>query len=119
MMQTHKFGSGYKSGVGEKGNSGSDGFAVTADQNPNVLGNEALPTNSDKADMGGDGKTKAPPNLAKPDVALDKNDVVTGMNQVNRESEAVQSETMIQQYHDLVDQYFKAITKDPKKETKP
>jgi hypothetical protein len=116
MMQTHKFGSGYKPGMGEKGNGG---FAVTADQNPNVLGNEALPTNSDKADIGGDGKNKAPPNAAKPDVALDKNDIVHGVNPVNRESEAVQSETMIQQYHDLVDQYFKAITKDPKKETKP
>ena len=118
-MQTHKFGSGYNPGTGEKGNGGSDGFAVTAEQNPNILGNEALPTNSDKADMGGDGKNKTPPDAAKPDVALDKNDVVHGVNPVNRESEAVQSETMIQQYHDLVDQYFKAITKEPKKETKP
>ncbi|HEY3901797.1 MAG TPA: hypothetical protein VGM54_24505 [Chthoniobacter sp.] len=119
MMQSHKFGSGYKPGVGEQGNGGRDGFAVTADQNPNVLGNEALPSNSDKADRGGNGKNKAPSDATKPDVALDKNDVVQGVNPVNRESEAVQSETVIQQYHDLVDQYFKAITKEPKKETKP
>jgi hypothetical protein len=38
---------------------------------------------------------------------------------LNRESEAVQSETIIQQYRGLVEEYFKALTKDPKKETKP
>ena len=52
-------------------------------------------------------------------MTLDKNDVVQGVNPLNRESEAVQTETIFQQYNELVDQYFKAITKDPKKETKP
>ena len=94
-------------------------FAVTAGQNPNVLGNEALPGNADKAQTGGNGRNKAPPDAAKPEVALDKSDVVHGVNPLNRESEAVQSETIIQQYNDLVDQYFKAITKEPKKAAKP
>jgi len=119
MSQTHKFGSGFKPGPGEQGDGGRDGFAVTAGQNPNVLGNEALPGNADKAQTGGNGRNKAPPDAAKPEVALDKSDVVHGVNPLNRESEAVQSETIIQQYNDLVDQYFKAITKEPKKETKP
>ena len=67
MMQTHKFGSGYKPGTGEQGDGGRDGFAVTAGQNPNVLGNEALPANADKPETGGDGRNKTP-NAAKPEV---------------------------------------------------
>ena len=115
MMQTHKFGSGSKPGSGEQGDGGRDGFAVITGPNPNVLGNEALPSATDKAETGGDGKNKARPNDAKPEVALDKGDVVHGVNPLNRESEAVQSETIIQQYSDLVEKYFKAITKEPKK----
>jgi len=119
MMQCHKFGSGFKPGNGAQGDGGRDGYAVISGQNPNVLGNEALPSDSDKADTDGDGKNKARPNEVKPEVALDKGDVVHGVNPQNRESEAVQSETIIQQYHDLVDQYFKTLTKDPKKAVKP
>ncbi|HSI14080.1 MAG TPA: DUF4175 family protein [Chthoniobacter sp.] len=122
MMQSRKFGSGRSkggmSGQGE-GKGGDDGYAIISGQNPNVLGNEALPSNTDKANTDGNGKNKTPPNVVKPEVALDKNDVVHGVNALNRESEAVQSETIIQQYSDLVEEYFKALTKDPKKDAKP
>jgi hypothetical protein len=119
MMQSHKFGGsgGFKPGAGQQGNGGRDGYAIISGQNPNVLGNEALPSNANKAQKGGDDKGKARPAGAQPD--LDKSDVVKGVNPLNRESEAVQSETIIQQYSDLVDEYFKAITKEPKKEKKP
>jgi hypothetical protein len=117
MMQCHKFGQGFKPGKGERGEGGKDGFAITADQNPSVLGNEALPRNADQSQNGGDGKDKNPPLGAKPEVALDKGDVVHDVNAQNRESEAVQGETIIQQYRGLVDQYFKAITTEPKKAT--
>lgn len=119
MMQCHKLGTGNgKMGGAGQGYSGRDGYAIISGQNPNVLGNEALPANTDKAQNGGNGKNKTPPNAVKPEVALDKNDVVRGVNPLNRESEAVQGETMIQQYRDLVDEYFKALTKDPKKDAK-
>ena len=102
-----------------QGEGGRDGYAIISGQNPNVLGNEALPSNTDKAKTDGNGKNKTPPNSVTPEVALDKNDVVHGVNALNRESEAVQSETIIQQYSDLVEEYFKALTKDPKKDAKP
>jgi len=121
MMQSHKLGtgSGFKPGSGAQGNGGKDGYSMFSGPNPNVLGNEALPSRSEKSKNDGQGKNTTPPSVANPEVALDKNDVVHGVNPLNRESEAVQSETIIQQYRDLVDEYFKAITKDPKKETKP
>lgn len=119
MMQCHKFGTGSKLGTGGQGYDGRNGFAIINGQNPNVLGNEALPSSTDKAQNDSNGKSTTAPNVVKPEVALDKNDVVKGVNPLNRESEAVQSETIIHQYSDLVDQYFKAITKDPKKEAKP
>ena len=59
------------------------------------------------------------PDGATAPVALDKADVVNGVNAVNRESGAVQGETMIEQYSEIVEKYFKAITKEPKKPTKP
>ncbi len=115
MMQCRKFGSGFKPGSGSQGNGGSDGYAVMTGPNPNVLGNEARISESDKAQINGQGRNKAAPNGAQPEVALDTPDVVEGVNAVNRESEAVQSETTIEQYSDLVEKYFKALTKDPKK----
>lgn len=118
MMQCRKFGSGSKPGFGGQGNGGSEGYAVTAGQNPNVLGNETSISESEKAEVSGNGKNKAPPNVADPKVALDKPDVVQGVNPVNRESEAVRGETSIEQYSDLVEKYFKALTKDPKKAKK-
>ena len=119
MMQCHKFGSGSKPGKGDQGKDGRDGYAIISGQNPNVLGNEALPSDTDKAQTDGNGKNKTPPAVVKPEVALDRSDVVHGVNPMNRESEAVQSETIIQQYSDIVEKYFKALTKDPKKEKKP
>ena len=65
------------------------------------------------------GKNRATPDGANPSVALDKPDVVNGVNAINRESEAVQGESTIEQYSDIVEKYFKAITKEPKKPTKP
>jgi len=118
MMQTRKFGSGSKPGFGSQGNGGSDGYAVMTGPNPNVLGNEARISESEKAQLNGNGKNNAPPGSAAPSVTLDKADVVEGVKAVNRESEAVQGETTIEQYSDLVEKYFKALTKDPKK-TKP
>jgi hypothetical protein len=116
MMQTRKFGSGSKPGFSPgKGNGGSDGYAVTTGENPNVLGNETRLSESEKAEISGNGKNKTPPNAAEAKVALDKPDVVQGVNAVNRESEAVQGETSIEQYSDLVEKYFKALTRDPKK----
>jgi hypothetical protein len=115
MMQTRKFGSGFKAGFGGQGNGGADGYAVTTGPNPNVLGNEARISESEKAQLSGNGKNNASPNSAEPSVALDKADIVEGMQAVNRESEAVQGETTIEQYSDLVEKYFKALTKDPKK----
>lgn len=121
MMQTRKFGSGSKPGFNGQGNGGSDGYAVTTGPNPNVMGNEPNITESDKAEVSGNGRNKATPDGANPEVALDKPDVVKGVTPVNRESEAVQGETTIEQYSDLVEKYFKALTKDPKKTppTKP
>lgn len=122
MMKCRKFGNGNgkqgKMGMGGQGEGGRDGYAIISGENPNVLGNEALPSNTDKANTDGNGKNKTPPNVVNPEIALDKNDVVHGVNALNRESEAVQSETIIQQYSDLVEEYFKAITKDPKKDAK-
>ena len=115
MMQTRKFGSGSKPGFNGQGNGGSDGYAVTTGPNPNVMGNEPNITESDKAEVSGNGRNKATPDGANPEVALDKPDVVKGVTPVNRESEAVQGETSIEQYSDLVEKYFKALTKDPKK----
>jgi len=117
MMQCHKFGNGLIGSVGQ-GYSGRNGFAIIHGQNPHVLGNEALPGNAARVQKSGEAKGRIPPN-AEPSVTLDKSDVVHDLNSVNRESEAVQSETVIQQYRGLVEEYFKAITKDPKKETKP
>lgn len=121
MMQTRKFGSGSKPGFNGQGNGGNDGYAVTTGPNPNVMGNEPNITESDKAEISGNGRNKATPDGANPEVALDKPDVVKGVTPVNRESEAVQGETTIEQYSDLVEKYFKALTKDPKKTppTKP
>ena len=121
MMQTRKFGSGSKPGFSGEGNGGSDGYAVTTGPNPNVMGNEPNITESDKAEVRGNGRNKATPDGANPEVALDKPDMVKGVTPVNRESEAVQGETSIEQYSDLVEKYFKALTKDPKKPlpTKP
>jgi len=122
MMQSRKFGNGKSKGgmMGQgQGEGGRDGYAIISGQNPNVLGNEALPSDSDKAKNDGNGKNKTPPNVVTPEVALDKSDVVHGVNPLNRESEAVQSETIIQQYSDLVEEYFKSITKEPKKGAKP
>ena len=122
MMQSRKFGNGKSKGgmMGQgQGEGGRDGYAIISGQNPNVLGNEALPSDSDKAKSDGNGKNKTPPNVVTPEVALDKSDVVHGVNPLNRESEAVQSETIIQQYSDLVEEYFKSITKEPKKGAKP
>lgn len=122
MMQCRKFGNGKSKGgkMGQgQGEGGRDGYAIISGQNPNVLGNEALPSDSDKAKNDGNGKNKTPPNVVTPEVALDKSDVVHGVNPLNRESEAVQGETIIQQYSDLVEEYFKAITKEPKKDAKP
>jgi hypothetical protein len=115
MMQCHKFGSGITGSMGQ-GYNGRSGFAIISGQNPNVLGNEALPAN--KALKNGDAKGQAPQN-GEQSVTLDKGDVVHNLNSLNRESEAVQSETIIQQYRGLVEEYFKALTKDPKKETQP
>ncbi len=115
MMQTRKFGSGSKPGFNGQGNGGSDGYAVTTGPNPNVMGNEPNISESDKADVSGNGRNKATPDGANPEVALDKADVVKGVNAVNRESEAVQGETSLEQYSDLVEKYFKALTKDLKK----
>ena len=117
MMQCHKFGSGFKPGMGAQGNGGRNGYSIISGQNPNVLGNEALPGPADRTQKGGNGKGQPPPKV--PAVTLDKSDVAHDVNPVNRESEAVQSETIIQQYSDLVDEYFMAITKEPKKEKKP
>jgi hypothetical protein len=117
MMQCRKFGHGITGSVGQ-GYTGRNGFAIITGQNPNVLGNEALPGNSNRAQKNGDPKGNAAQNAQQP-VALDKSDVVHDLNSLNRESEAVQSETIIQQYRGLVEEYFKAITNDPKKETKP
>jgi hypothetical protein len=117
MMQTRKFGNGSKPGFSPgKGNGGSDGYAVTMGENPNVLGNETRLSESEKAKASGNGKNKTPPNAEDAKVELDKPDVVQGVNAVNRESEAVQGETSIEQYSDLVEKYFKALTKDPKKD---
>lgn len=115
MMQCRKFGTGSKPGFGGQGNGGSEGYAVAAGENPNVLGNETSISESEKAKLNGNGKNKASPNVADPKVALDKPDVVQGVNPVNRESEAVQGETSLEQYSDLVEKYFKALTKDLKK----
>ncbi|EDY17795.1 hypothetical protein CfE428DRAFT_4534 [Chthoniobacter flavus Ellin428] len=117
MMQCHKFGSGLTGSMGQ-GYSGRNGFAIISGQNPHVLGNEALPGNAAKVQKNGDTKGRMPQNAGQ-SVTLDKSDVVHDLNSVNRESEAVQSETIIQQYRGLVEEYFKALTKDPKKETKP
>ena len=119
MRQSHKIGQGSKAGTRSEGDGGRDGYAIISGPNPNVLGNEALPSSADKGRNDGNGKNKTPPNVVKPEVALDKSDVVHGVNALNRESEAVQSETIIQQYSDLVEKYFKAITKEPKKDAKP
>lgn len=121
MMQCKKFGAGrgFKPGQGGEGNGGSDGFAVMVGPNANVLGNEARISETDKAQINGQGKNKATPDGTQPSIALDKADVVNGVNPVNRESEAVQGETTIEQYSDIVEKYFRAITKEPKKATKP
>jgi hypothetical protein len=119
MMQSHKFGNGFKPGTGGQGDGGRDGYAVISGQNPVVLGNEARPSETDRARASANGKNKAQPDVANPAVALDKGDVVHDVNARNRESEAVQGETIIQQYSDLVEKYFKAITKEPKKAVKP
>ena len=81
--------------------------------------NESRVSDADKAKLNGNGKNQATPDGATAPVALDKADVVNGVNAVNRESGAVQGETMIEQYSEIVEKYFKAITKEPKKPTKP
>jgi hypothetical protein len=123
MMQTRKFGNsrGFKQGQGAQGNGGSDGYAVITGQNPNVMGNESMISESEKAQQDGPGRNKATPNAAEAPAAIDKADVVRGMEAINRESGAVQGEAGIEQYTDIVDRYFKTITKPAQKpqEKKP
>src|SRR5204862_4855575 len=56
MMQCRKFGTGSKPGFGGQGNGGAEGFAVSAGQNPNVLGNELQISETEKAEVSGNGK---------------------------------------------------------------
>ena len=110
MMQCKKFGDGQKAGQG-RGNGGRDGYAVQIGPNANVLGNESRISESDRAKHRGNGRNKAVPDGAKPEVALDKPDVVRGVQETNRESEAVQGEATVEQYREIVEKYFRAITK--------
>ena len=123
MMQTRKFGQGrgFKQGQGAQGNGGSDGYAVITGPNANVMGNESMISESEKAKLDGPGRNNATPNAAGAPAAIDKADVVRGMEAINRESGAVQGEAGIEQYSDIVDRYFKAITKPATKpqEKKP
>jgi hypothetical protein len=115
MMQTRKFGSGRKPGMGSgKGLGGNDGYAVITGPNANVMGGETRITESEKSSQGGPNRSQAKPDAVAPAAAVDKQDVVEGVQPVNRESSAVQGETGIEQYSEIVDKYFKAITK-PKK----
>ena len=112
MMQCRKFGNGNKAGMGAgmgPGGQGNSGFAVSAQPNAPVLGNETRITNPSKPGNGGHSETKSdtPPSPA----ALDKSDVAHGVKPVDRESDAVQGESPIGQYSDLVEKYFRAITK--------
>ncbi len=112
MMQTKKFGSGNKPGMGSgKGLGGRDGYAVMTGPNANVLGGETRISESEKSAQGGPNRSKAKPDANAPEAAVDKQDVVNGVQPVNRESSAVQGEAGIEQYSEIVDKYFKAITK--------
>jgi len=117
MMQSHRFGQGSSSGSGMSGNGGMNGQAIITGANARVLGGESALANDRDARASGNGKNNAPPSAAEAPPALDKPDVVHGVNAVNRESEAVQGEATIDQYSDIVEKYFKALTKEPIRET--
>ena len=118
MMQSHRFGNGFRSGSGMSGNGGRDGQAITSGANAHVLGGDSALSNDTDSRANGSGKNRATPPGADASPALDKPDVVHGVNAVNRESEAVQGESTIDQYNDIVERYFKALTKEPNKAPK-
>ena len=112
MMQCRKFGDGNKPGKGMgrgPGGQGKSGFAVSAEPNASVLGNETRITNPSKPGNGGRSENKTNPPMLP--AAVEKGGVADGVKPVDRESDAVQGETPIGQYRDLVEKYFKAITK--------
>jgi hypothetical protein len=113
MMQTRKFGGGKPGNgfsTGASGPAGKSGFAIQADANPNVLGNETAISNSSK-NQSTNSLSQAPAVEQPPTATLDKSRTLQGVNAVNRESGAVQGEGAIEQYSDLVERYFKAISK--------
>ncbi len=112
MMQSRKFGNGRKFGMGKAsgpGGQGDSGFAVSAQPNVPVLGNETRISQPSKPGNGGHSQAKADARTSP--AAVDKTDVTHGLKPIDRESDAVQGESSIEQYSDLVDKYFKAITK--------
>jgi hypothetical protein len=112
MMQSRKFGNGTKPGFGNSrgaGGQGNSGFAVSAQPNVPVLGNETQISQPSKPGNGGHSETKNDARTSP--AAVDKTDVAQGVKPVDRDSDAVQGESSIEQYSDLVEKYFKAITK--------
>jgi hypothetical protein len=123
MSRSKKFGSGKGYGMGGSGGSGegemgSSGYAVSAEQNMEVMGNENFVSNSNalsrQSSKFGHGAA-AQGAAARGETG--NPDVLNGLNPVNRHSAANSSETINEEYHDVVDNYFKAIA--TKKEKPP
>jgi hypothetical protein len=115
MMQSRKFGSGNKPGngmgIGATGMSGDSGYAVSAQREASVLGNESRIQDSKSSRPGSKGYSQMKANAEPAPSTTEKADATKGIQPVDRQSDAVQVESPIEQYSDLVEKYFKAITK--------
>jgi hypothetical protein len=115
MMQCRKFGSGNKPGsgigIGAMGMGGDSGYAISAQPEAPVLGNESRIQDSKTSRPGSKGYSQMKADSEPVPSTTEKADATKGIQPVDRNSDAVQVESPIEQYSDLVEKYFKAITK--------
>jgi hypothetical protein len=114
MMQSRKYGTGSQSGGfgrGQTGMGGESGYAMSAQPESPVLGNESKIQNSKASRPGSKGHSQMKADAEPISSTTEKADATKGIQPVDRQSDAVQVESPIEQYSDLVEKYFKAITK--------
>jgi hypothetical protein len=115
MMQCRKFGSGKQPGngmgFGATGMGGESGYAVSAQPEAAVLGNETRMQDTKSSRPGSKGYNQMKADAEPVASTTEKADATKGIQAVDRQSDAVQVESPIEQYSDLVEKYFKAITK--------
>lgn len=115
MMQCRKFGSGKEPGsgmgIGATGMGGESGYAMSAQPDAAVLGNESRMQDTKSSRPGSKGYSQMKADAEPVPSTTEKADATKGIQPVDRQSDAMQVQSPIEQYSDLVEKYFKAITK--------